>query len=96
MSDKRLISLSSVAGQSEALLIVEDSGPGIPPEAEPRIFDPFFTTKNMGDGTGLGLSIVYGIVNEHQGSISLQNQPTGARFVIRLPSPEDGEAPDVA
>jgi C4-dicarboxylate-specific signal transduction histidine kinase len=95
-SDTRLISLSSVAVEGEALLIVEDSGPGIPPDAEARIFDPFFTTKNVGDGTGLGLSIVYGIVNEHQGSISLENRPTGARFVIRLPLAKDVEAPDAA
>jgi two-component system NtrC family sensor kinase len=62
-----------------------DSGPGI---REPhRIFDPFYTTKNVGKGTGLGLSICYGIVKEHGGEISAENQKEGgALIVVRLPS----------
>ncbi len=51
-----------------------------------RIFDPFFTTKEVGLGTGLGLSIVYGIIQRHQGRISVENRElTGARFRIQLP-----------
>jgi len=64
-------------------LIVQDSGPGIPPHVLDRIFNPFFTTKDH--GTGLGLAIVHRIVEAHEGSIVVTNPPTGgARFEIRI------------
>ena len=51
-----------------------------------RIFDPFFTTKPPGVGTGLGLSIIYGIVQQHGGEVTFENQPgAGAKFTVELP-----------
>jgi len=68
------------------VLEVSDDGPGVSPEIASRIFDPFFTTKQPGLGTGLGLSIVYGIVHQHHGEVTFENQPGGgARFVVELP-----------
>jgi signal transduction histidine kinase len=53
---------------------------------EQRIFDPFFTTKEVGAGTGLGLSITHGIIQGHQGTISVISNPgEGATFIINLP-----------
>ncbi len=63
---------------------VEDSGPGVPPELREQIFNPFFTSKK--DGVGLGLSIVAKIVDDHRGTIRLDNDTTkGARFRVFFP-----------
>jgi signal transduction histidine kinase/CheY-like chemotaxis protein len=68
------------------LLEVSDDGPGISPVIASRIFDPFFTTKPPGVGAGLGLSIVYGIVQQHGGEVTFENQPrAGVKFLVELP-----------
>ncbi len=65
---------------------IEDNGSGIPKEHLNRIFEPFFTTKPVGQGTGLGLSISYGIIQQHQGQISVSSVPQrGSVFIVRLP-----------
>jgi signal transduction histidine kinase len=65
---------------------VEDDGPGIPPETQPRIFDSFFTTKPPGQGTGLGLDISYNIVvHRHRGDIGVESRPGRTTFRVRLP-----------
>lgn len=70
----------------EAILEVEDNGPGIPESVRAHIWDPFWTTKGEGGGTGLGLTVVHGIIADHAGTISLESTPGfGARFVVRLP-----------
>ncbi|HDR46522.1 MAG TPA: hypothetical protein ENN94_02360 [Geoalkalibacter subterraneus] len=69
-----------------AKIVVQDTGPGIPPQHLDQLFEPFFTTKDVGEGTGLGLSIVYGIVEEHGGRIEVASPPgEGARFTLYLP-----------
>jgi signal transduction histidine kinase len=68
-------------------IIVRDNGAGIDPDVLPRIFDPFFTTKDVGKGMGLGLFVVHQIVEEHDGSISVDSERgAGTRFRIRLPA----------
>jgi len=63
-----------------------DNGPGIPQDILNRLFDPFFTTKDVGYGTGLGLYISHGLIEQHQGSISVRNIPgAGACFSVHLP-----------
>lgn len=64
-------------------IVVEDNGPGIPPEVQAQIFDPFFTTRP--EGTGLGLSLSRALAENAGGSLELQSGPgSGARFVLSL------------
>lgn len=72
---------------SSVRIVVTDTGVGIPQEKLGKIFDPFFTTKAAVGGTGLGLAVSYGIIQEHGGSLSAENSPSGkgARFTIELP-----------
>jgi len=63
---------------------IDDTGPGIPMELREQIFNPFFTSKK--DGVGLGLSIVAKIIDDHRGTIRLENNtPHGARFHVFFP-----------
>jgi signal transduction histidine kinase len=70
--------------QNQIRIEIRDDGAGF---KEPgRAFDPFYTTKEVGKGTGLGLSVCYGIVQEHGGSIWVENRNPGAAIVIQLPT----------
>ena len=67
-------------------LEVQDDGPGVRAEDEPKLFQPFFTTKPVGKGTGLGLSVSYGIVESYGGVIGYTgNAWGGATFFFELP-----------
>jgi len=73
-------------GGDMVTLTVADTGHGIPPDLVSKVFDPFFTTKEFGKGTGLGLTVVKGIVEEHQGAITVDSEPgKGTTFTIHLP-----------
>jgi len=74
------------AGDNCVEIDVTDTGHGISQENLERIFDPFFTTKEAAHGTGLGLAISFGIIKEHQGTISVESEVgRGTTFTVRLP-----------
>ena len=70
-----------------------DTGHGIPKENLEKIFDPFFTTKDTGHGVGLGLAISYGIIKEHNGTLSVESEVgKGTTFIVRLPVTTEEES----
>ena len=78
----------SVMGVSERIslpleIVIEDNGPGVPPDILPFLFDPFVTTKQ--NGSGLGLALVAKIVGDHGGVIDCDSRPGRTRFRILLP-----------
>lgn len=69
----------------QAVISIEDSGPGVSEDARARIFEPFYTTKDR--GTGLGLANVYANIEAHRGRVYVTPGGLGgARFVIELPA----------
>ena len=66
-------------------IVIDDAGPGIPPELQAQIFEPFVTTKIPGQGSGLGLAIVKRVLRDHQASIALiDSRLGGACFRLRF------------
>lgn len=76
------------------LIEVRDTGCGIPTENLQKIFEPFYTTKKLGKGTGLGLAAVYGMVQDHKGSITVNSiVGKGTSFYINLPCSDSEISP---
>ncbi len=83
----RTVRLVTMEDAGSTVLVVSDTGPGIPADLASQIFTPFFTTKSQEQGTGLGLSISYRFVTSHGGQLELsESGPDGATFQLRLPS----------
>jgi len=74
------------AGQKDYIEVrIADTGQGIPKENLPRLFEPFYTTKGK-HGTGLGLAVIWRIIDNHNGTISVESEPgKGTIFNIHLP-----------
>ncbi len=78
-------------------LTIADTGHGIPQDVVEKVFEPFFTTKEFGQGTGLGLTVVQGIIEEHQGSITVESEEeNGTTFTILIPQADSRPLPPVA
>ncbi|MDA8133022.1 MAG: PAS domain S-box protein [Desulfobacteraceae bacterium] len=73
-------------------LEVRDTGVGMDQDTINKIFEPYYTTKEAGKGTGLGLAVVHGIIEEHQGYITVHSKPgQGTCFNIFLPITSENE-----
>jgi two-component system nitrogen regulation sensor histidine kinase NtrY len=78
------ITTALVASRDAVEIVVADTGHGVTRELKEKLFLPYFSTKKR--GTGLGLAIVSRIVEDHHGSIRVEeNRPVGTRFIVELP-----------
>jgi nitrogen fixation/metabolism regulation signal transduction histidine kinase len=78
------ISTALVESRDAVEIVVADTGHGITHEVKEKLFLPYFSTKQR--GTGLGLAIVRRIIEDHHGSIRVEeNKPLGAKFIVELP-----------
>lgn len=82
-----------LVSEAKLRVLVEDNGPGIPPDQMETLFSPFVSTKKS-HGTGLGLPVSQKIVQEHGGSVLVESRPgEGSCFIIELPAirPDSGQ-----
>ena len=86
MNGKGEITVRTYREDAWVAVEIEDDGPGIPKEIQPKIFDAFFTSKAPGEGTGLGLNTSYNIVvQKHHGQIRVDSKPGRTCFIVKLP-----------
>jgi signal transduction histidine kinase len=82
---ERWEAVDSVGSREYIEIKVSDTGSGIRKEDLPKIFDPFFSTKGQ-KGNGLGLAVIWGIIDNHNGTINVESElGKGTTFIIRLP-----------
>jgi signal transduction histidine kinase len=83
---KGMVTVTCLRKDFYADILIEDNGSGIPRELMGKIFEPYFTTKQGKSGTGLGLYITKKVIEDHQGSITVDSTPGfGTTFTLRLP-----------
>lgn len=85
-AESKSIRVRANLNQSDVVVEVEDTGPGVASDVLDRLFEPFVTTKEIGHGTGLGLAVCRGLVEAVGGTITLDPEYAGgARFRVTLP-----------
>ena len=88
MPDGGRLEIRTYAESEQAVISIEDSGPGVSPEDRSRLFDPFYTTKKS--GTGLGLALVARIMEAHHGRVVIGGQVgQGTIFSLYFPQPDN-------
>ncbi len=87
------VSITTRNLESEVEIKITDTGKGMSDDVKAKIFQPFFTTKGLGEGTGLGLSITFGIIDKHEGTITVDStENKGTTFTIIIPKKHHHEA----
>jgi signal transduction histidine kinase len=87
MGQAGVLTVRTGMDRDQVVVVIGDTGPGVPPEIRNRIFEPLFTTKPVGQGAGLGLDAAWRIVvNAHHGDLQVESVPGNTRFRVRLPA----------
>ena len=87
MGESGTLRVATRVEDSEVVIEIADTGPGMPPDVAARAFEPFYTTKDVGKGTGLGLDIARRIIVErHRGQIMIDTRPGETVLRVKLPS----------
>jgi signal transduction histidine kinase len=95
MSGEGTLDLSTCLKEDQVCICIADSGHGIKTEHIGKIFDPFFTTRGPDEGEGLGMYIVQKIVNQYDGTISVESEEgKGTTFTIQFPARESDKPAD--
>jgi signal transduction histidine kinase/CheY-like chemotaxis protein len=87
LDDSHAVIHGDVTAGKYVMVVVTDSGHGIPAGILDNVFDPFFTTKDVGKGSGLGLSMVYGFVKQSNGHIRIESEE-GRGTTVRIYLPQ--------
>ncbi len=88
---EKWVRIEGTETQDKIYIRVIDSGKGIPIEIADKIMQPFFTTKPIGQGTGLGLSVSLGIVENHNGSLTIDHNSPNTCFTLIFPKRQKEE-----
>jgi signal transduction histidine kinase len=87
MGQAGVLTVRTGTDSDQVVVVIGDTGPGVPPEIRDRIFEPLFTTKPVGQGAGLGLDTAWRIVvNKHHGDLRVASVPGNTQFLVRLPA----------
>lgn len=97
INENGTITITTRHHDNSVIVSIADNGSGIDPKHLDKLFDPFFTTKKEGEGTGLGLSISYGIIQDHDGELTVSSEVNkGSCFNIILPTyGNEGQAKEI-
>lgn len=88
-----ILTVKSVVRDGSIMVVIADTGEGIPQENLDQIFTPFFTTREVGLGSGMGLALAYGVMGNHRGEIRVEST-VGEGSSFSLVFPLDGGGPN--
>jgi len=96
MPEGGTLSIATKDVADAVVVVVTDTGIGMPEQVRRRVFEPFFSTKGE-SGSGLGLSMAYSIIRRHGGDIRVESEPgRGATFTLTVPTAREAPAPPPA
>jgi len=96
MPEGGTLSIATKDVADAVVVVVTDTGVGMPEQVRRRVFEPFFSTKGE-SGSGLGLSMAYSIIRRHGGEIRVESEPgRGATFTLTVPTAREAPAPPTA